>query len=292
MESFSSRVVKLLLRAMRLRKPFETYDLDIRRVRKHNLSEPEPGMYKGCTLEKTEHEGFAFWRLTPVKSSGRKVLIYFHGGGYVEGMVKEQWSTISKISRQSGATVLIPDYPLAPEHAYQETFEMLELFYLDRLKQISSENVVFIGDSAGGGLLISFAMYCRDKGIALPVKLIALSPWMDISMTNPSIGEIEKKDPMLAIPGLKRAGEMYAAGSDLRNYQLSPLYGDVNGLPEIHLFAGTHDILYPDEALFAEQARKLGFEIKFYEYPAMVHCWMFLPIKEAKKALDEIISIL
>lgn len=292
MESLSSIAVKTVLRVMRFRKPFESFDLDLDRVRKANIAHPKPGMHKGCDVDKIQGKGFSYWKLLPVNCTGTKVLIYFHGGGYVEGMVKEQWLTISKITRESNSLCLIPDYPLAPEHSFRDVFEMLGKFYREILETISSRDITFIGDSAGGGLLVSFAMYCRDNGLPMPEKLVALSPWMDLSMSNQAMAKIASKDPMLAIPGLKKAGEMYAGKENLMNYLVSPLYGDPAGLPELHLFAGTHDILYPDEYEFVRRSKEKGVNIHYYEYPSMLHCWMFLPIKEAVVTRKRIVSIL
>lgn len=89
---------------------------------------------------------------------------------------------------------------------------------------------------------------------------------------------------------LKRGGEMYAAGTDLTNFLVSPLCGNLKGLPPMHIFAGTHDILYPDEILFVEKTKEDGVETFYSEYPKIVHCWMFLPIREAKETIKQIVK--
>lgn len=292
MESTSSKLVKLIIRMMGIKKPYTSSDLDIKRVRKLNIAEPSRYMYKGCTLEKEKLDSYVFRKLIPNKIKTEKLILYFHGGGYIEGMVKEQWSTIAKIAVESGTKVYVPDYPLAPESTFTQVYSMLDNFYQRVLEEVKSEQIIFLGDSAGGGLLLSFAMWLKETGKDLPFKLIALSPWMDVSMSNPAMDEIEKIDPMLAIPGLKKAGEMYAGGTDTQDYRISPLYGDCTGLPPIHIFAGTHDILYPDQKLFFENATKEDIDIHFYEYPGMVHCWMFMPMKEGWSTRSEIAGLI
>ena len=292
MESISSRFVKLLLKVMRYKKAYENYDLDINKIRKDNIPIPKKRFYRGCNLSFEKIGSHRIWYLKPDKISNNKVLLYFHGGGYVEEMVKVHWTSIAKIVVSSGLQVIIPEYPLAPESNYKEVHSMIQKTYNKVLDEYKPEDVTFIGDSAGGGLLLSFTMFLRNNDLQLPSKLVALSPWVDVSMTNPEIKEVEKLDPMIAIPGLKRAGEMYAGDLETTNYLVSPLYGEFKDLPPIHIFAGTHDILYPDEKLFAEKAKEAGVDINYYEYPKMIHCWMLLPIKEAKKTIEKIIGLL
>lgn len=291
MESISSCVVKLVLRLMKYNKPYKTYDLDLERLREDSLSSPGKGMCKGCNVFNEEIGSNKIWSITPVNISNQKLVIYFHGG-YIGGMVKEQWNTIAKIAVSTGSKVIIPDYPLAPESNYKDVFAMVSATYEKVLETTNAKNITFIGDSAGGGLLLSFAMLIRDEGKPLPTKLVALSPWVDVSMTNPEMVELEKLDPIIAILGLKRAGEMYAGGTDTKHYLVSPLYGEIKGLPPIYIFAGTHDILQPDEKIFAEKAKAARVETYYYEYPKMVHAWMFLPISEAKETIKKIVEII
>jgi acetyl esterase/lipase len=292
MESISSRIVKLLLRILKYKQLFETEKLDLKKIRKDDIAIPEKWICRGCLISKEEIDSQITWVLTPKKIRNKKALIYFHGGGYIQGMVKQQWSTIAKIAVKKGSKVFIPDFPFAPEHNYKDVFMMISASYKKILKSTNASDITFIGDSAGGGLMFSFAMKLRDEGKDLPSKLIGLSPWVDVTMTNPEMPSIEKYDPMISAPGLKIAGEMYAAGDDTTNYLLSPLYGEFNDLPPIHIFAGTHDILQPDEKIFAEKAKDVGVETFYYEYPRMIHGWIFLPMPETSKAIRQIIEII
>lgn len=291
MESIPSRIVKLLLRAMKYKQPYITHKIESKAIRKDDIAKPTKWMCRGCTVTNEKSDTSTIWNITPKNCTIEKTLIYFHGGAFIGGMVKQQWNTIAKIARLTGSRVIIPDYPLAPEYNYKDAIEMVSKTYQLVLKTTQAESITFIGDSAGGGLMLSFAMLLRNEGRPLPIKLIALSPWVDASMTNPEASTLESLDPMIAVPGLKTAGEWWANGTDTMHYLVSPLYGKMNGLPPIHIFAGTHDILQPDEKLFAEKAVAAEVETHYYEYPAMIHGWMFLPIPEAKDAIKKIIEI-
>ncbi len=276
---------------MKYKKPYTTYEIDPKAIRKDDIARPTRWMCRGCTVTNKKSGANKIWYILPKNCDREKTLIYFHGGAFVGGMVKQQWNTMAKIGRLTGSQVIIPDYPLAPESNYKDAIAMVSKTYQRILKTTSVSEISFIGDSAGGGLMLSFAMLLRDQEMPLPSKLIALSPWVDASMNNPEAEKLEAVDPMISVPGLKRAGEMYANGTDTTNYLISPLYGKMKGLPPIHIFAGTHDILQPDEKIFADKAIAAGIETYYYEYPAMIHGWMFLPIPEAKDAIKKIVEI-
>ena len=291
MESLASRLVKLYLRLIRYNAPYQTKNIDPKKIRKDDIAKPDKFMCRGCDVTFDKIEEFKIWHITPKRAINDKIIFYMHGGAYIGGMVRQQWNTIAKIGRFAGSKIVIPDYPLAPEYNYKDALEMVSGSYTKLLETVPAKNVLFIGDSAGGGLMFSQAMLLRDQGKSLPGKLIALSPWVDLTMTNSRAVEVAPQDPMTAVPGLKRAGELYAGDADPSNYLISPLYGKMKGLPPIHIFAGTHDVLYPDEELFYLKAKKAGVETHYYEYPNMIHGWMFLPIPEAKRAIKQVVEI-
>lgn len=291
MESLSSKAVKLILRLIKYKEPYTKYDLDIKKVRKDNVPIPNRGICKGCEISEEAQGASRVWHLIPKKIKNKKLIIYFHGGGFVEGMVKEQWASIAKIAVLTGSRIVIPEYPLAPESNYKDVLTMVLETYTNTLEKSDGTDISFIGDSAGGGLLLSFAMFLRDEKRPLPSKLIAISPWVDVSMTNPEMEALDKVDPMISIPGLKRAGEMYSRGTDTNDYLVSPLYGNMKGLPQTYIFSGTHDILFPDAKIYARKSKVAGVETCYFEYPKMVHAWMFLPITEAKRTIKKIVAI-
>lgn len=276
---------------MKYKQPYTSYDIDPKEIRKDDIAKPTKWMCRGCNVTNEKSGADKTWYITPKHCTKEKTLFYFHGGAFIGGMVKQQWNTMAKIASLLRAQLIIPDYPLAPEKDYNDAINMVSDSYRKVLKTTPAKTITFIGDSAGGGLMLSFAILLRNEGMPMPSKLIALSPWVDASMSNPMATNLEPLDPMIAVAGLKKAGEWYANGTDTTDYLISPLYGEIKGLPPIHIFAGTHDILQPDEKLFADKAIAAGVETYYYEYPAMIHGWMFLPIPEAKRAIKKIVGI-
>ncbi len=210
-------------------------------------------------------------------------ILYFHGGAYVMQLIAPQWTLIGGLVRRTGGTASVALYPLAPEHDWRQGLEAADQAFDELVERAGADNIVVCGDSAGGGLTLALALKRRDEGKPPPAGLVLFSPWLDITVSGPDQPELEKRDPSLNIPMLRRAGEMWARDTDRTSPYVSPLFGDQRGLPPTLLFAGTRDLLYSDARRLAEKAPNVRLET----YPEMFHVWMAAPIPEAKRALDQ-----
>jgi len=211
--------------------------------------EPPASVRAIATIENLEIGGFDVIRLTPHSGSTGTQLVYLHGGAYVFPLGSAHWKLIETLVAQTGATVTVPKYGLAPEYRADAAYELLDAIY-DRL----TGPVFLVGDSAGGGLALGFAMRLRDTGRPAPAGVILISPWLDITMTNPGIAAIAPRDPILAVPGLVEAGRWWAGARDTRDPLVSPALGSVGNLPPLHFYQGGRDILAPDAIAFAKKA--------------------------------------
>ena len=108
------------------------------------------------------------------------LVVYLHGGGYCEPPLIFHWQWVAQLPKHTGAQVDMFLYPRAPEHQFDETYELLEQYYKDLLKKVSPDKIVFMGDSSGGGLSLGFAEHLVKLGLPQPRELILFSPWMDI----------------------------------------------------------------------------------------------------------------
>jgi len=150
-----------------------------------------------------------------------------------------------------------------------------------------------MGDSSGGGLALAFAQKLAEMDFPVqPEKLILLSPWLDITMENPEIAQVEELDSMLTLEGLRGAADLYADGDDKSHYLLSPINGNLKGLGDISVYIGTHDILWPDCKLFQEKAAKAGKKIALHVYDGMPHTFMLFPLPESRDVEKRIIDTL
>ncbi len=221
-----------------------------------------------------------------------KLILYFHGGGYVEQPVAQHWQFLDKIALATDAEIIVPIYPKAPEYQYMESIERLLTIYQSQLSNTDAGNIIFMGDSAGGGLALALAEYLLESELPQPAKIILLSPWLDITMENTDIQSLDAKDPSLGIYGLIQMGKAWAGTTDAKHYLLSPLYGKILGLGKISVFVGEHELFLADARKFRDFAKSQNVEINYYEYPKMNHVFPLYPIPEARKAQKQIIDII
>jgi monoterpene epsilon-lactone hydrolase len=242
-----------------------------------------------CELREAQVHGWQVFTLRPRTGASPLHLIYTHGGAYVAPLLAAHWSIIGRLIEKTGASATVPLYPLAPEHTYRTTYTLLEQVYREVTASTPAGRVVLCGDSAGGGLALGQALHYRDIGLPLPGRLVLFSPWLDITMSNPGAAAVEKDDAMLALPGLVEAGRWWAGRDDPRSPLLSPLFGDLSGLPPIDVFQGTHDLFIADARVLQERVTAAGGEIHLYEYPGAFHLFVgatFTP--EGRDAFEKV----
>jgi acetyl esterase/lipase len=238
--------------------------------------------------------GRTVYTLTPRRRRNGARILYLHGGAYVLNMSVLQWNMIARLSERTGATVTVPDYPLAPEHDWQDAHALAREVYLRLVNEGSAREIALAGESAGGGLALALAQTLRDAGDPLPSSIVLLSPWLDVTCGDPTQVALEAQDRILSIDYLRRAGSLWAGELAPTDPRISPLFGSLRGLPPVAVFAGTEDVLLADARRLAEKGRAegapSGAAVTLYEYPHQSHAWMiWLPqlMPEAARALDQ-----
>lgn len=204
-------------------------------------------------------------------------IIYLHGGGYVNPLHPAHWSIISSLIQHTNANLTLPTYPLAPERNHRDALSHLEDIYLETVAKHPGKKVVLCGDSAGGGLALALAAICQEKRLPMPAQLVLFAPWLDITLSNPAMADVEASDIMLGVEGLRKAGLMWAAGTDPKNPLLSPLFGSVARLPPTTIFQGTADIFIVDARSFAMKADDEHAPVQLFEYEGAFHVHVFVP---------------
>ena len=212
-----------------------------------------------------------------------KIIIYFHGGAYFGEATTKHWNFIQKIVNDTGATVIFPDYPLAPKYNYLDVYQMIKPLYKNISNQISileeqkGENIelIVMGDSAGGGMalgLIEELSKEKDNTI-LPDKTILISPWLDTRMENKEIDRVQKYDNISNKETLKLAGITYAGKNGRNSYLVNPILGNIEGIKNLTIFTGTYDILNPDVHVLKEKSVKEKCDLEIKEYIGAKHIW-------------------
>ena len=217
-------------------------------------------------------------------------IVYLHGGAFVLGKngVKGSESFISSFIEGTGAKMTFIDYPVAPESRFTATLKSVYAMYLYLNEEYKDDDFILMGDSAGGGLALSFSqMIAGDSKVRSPKKIVSFSPWLDLSMDTPGIDDLGKVDMILSKQVLLYAAELYAGSDDSMSPLVSPIYGDFSGLGETMMFFGSFELFYADGLKMREMAEANNFDIRFRFYPEMPHDWVILPIVEAGAARRE-----
>lgn len=296
MESIQSKLIKAMLRIVKLKKMWEVTGDELRKnIEKKQTSEshePPKKVQRNYNISRKEINGYCYYEMKPLSGVGEKHIFYLHGGGFVYEITSFHWEFLGKLIDELKCTITVPIYPLAPKHQCQEVYDMILPIYQQIASAVRNEDVVIMGDSAGGGMSLSLAQLLKEKGLSQPGNIILISPTLDMTFTNPKIRDVEKLDPISAVPALMDIMKWYIGEKDIKHYLISPLYGSIEGLGKISLFIGTHDILYPDAKRFKNEAQAKGIEIDYYEYPSMLHVWPLFFFPESRKAVEQIIDII
>ncbi|WP_173205001.1 alpha/beta hydrolase [Sphingopyxis sp. BSNA05] len=254
---------------------------------------PVRWLRKHCDIEKSEIDGQPLYRLRPKENGTSLHIFYLHGGGYAFNIVSLHWHFIKKLIRKTGASVTVPIYPLSPENKWDRSYAMVMEAFRQAVSRHGAENIVVMGDSAGGGFSLGLSQMLRDEGKELPAKLVLLSPYLDQTAADATQAELEKTDVLISVEGIRRLGSWWMReGEDPAMFPASPLFAPLDRLPPMLVFAGTDEVLLADSLRLKQKGDECGANIELKLYDRMQHVWMLLPIPEAKKALNEITGFL
>lgn len=293
MPSLSARLVNLALPLLGVKRFFsqpEKLDARIAKLRRKPSLRPGKAILADFDVVEDTSRGFAVVTLTPKEGASAEAphLLYLHGGGYVMDIAAVHWDSVAWLCRELGTSATVPLYPLAPEHTADEVLDGVYGLYRDLAQDMGANRICVMGDSAGGGMSLAVAQLAKQQGDAMPGQLVLFSPLLDVSMSDPLQREIEPRDRMLGISGVKACSDRYRGELPAEDPRISPLLGDLEALPPTAIFAGTSDILMVDSRKLDERLTALGSTTHLYrEYADMFHVWMLLPIPEGRQALGE-----
>lgn len=215
-------------------------------------------------------------------------ILMLPGGAYTLEPGKRHKEIAERFALLDHMRVSILEYPLSPEYTAVDAHLILMKAYRRLIDEYPKDNFYLFGDSSGGGLALSFLQEVKRTGVLpMPQRTALVSPWLDISLTNPKIKIARKTDFILPVEALIEAGRHYRADLDAENPLVSPIYGDLDGLGQILVFSGTEEILTPDCELLVEKTEKVtGTELVYKKAADMYHGWILVPCKETETTLD------
>lgn len=213
-----------------------------------------------------------YWLRVPNARPGARIL-YLHGGGYVLGSAQGLTNFAGQIAVRVGADAFVPDYRLAPEHPFPAAIDDAVAAYRGLVVD-GAEQVVVVGDSAGGGLTLALlSIIAADKtiGMVRPVGAAVMSPWTDLTLTGDSFETRAEADPIFTRGVLQAFADMYLQGQDAGNPKASPLYAQLNDLPPVRIDVGDNELLLADSVRYGERARAAGVDITVSVWEGMAH---------------------
>ena len=239
--------------------------------------------YEVSTTRIGDGDGFPVHAVRRRGGTVRRTVLYLHGGGFVAPIDPFHVRYAARLASELDAEVLLPDYPLAPEHTWRDSHDALvEL----AASLVADRPTVLAGDSAGGGIALAVALSLRDRGGAQPTHLLLHAPWVDLTTSTPATRWYAERDPWLRITKLEAYARWWAGSeADLDRPEVSPALADLAGLPPALVFCGTRDLLLPGCRLLAHRAREAGWDLTLVEEPDLIHVYPILSmLPEAKVA--------
>lgn len=210
----------------------------------------------------------------PTRPATLATVLALRGGGYCLGSLVSNRRFSGLLAHHSGARVLNVGYRNAPEHPFPAALDDALAAYRWLLRTgVDPARIVVAGNSAGGGLTLALLLALRDAGDALPAGAVALCPWTDLTGSGPSQRTNAGTEVVLDPVRIADTALDYAPAERHRDPLVSPLHGDLTGLPPILLHASSTEILLDDSVRFAARARAHGVEVTLEVAEGMPHVW-------------------
>ncbi|MCR8550772.1 alpha/beta hydrolase [Salipiger sp. P9] len=237
-------------------------------------------------LRRLERPGGLHW-ISAGRCQAGRVILYFHGGGYVAGSPRTHQGMLGRLSKLSGAEICAPAYPLVQQAPFPAAFEAAQAAWRQcRRLGYAPGQIVLGGDSAGGGLALALLAWCCDQREP-PAAALAFSPWTDLAMTGESLRSNRSADPFLPVSRIGELVRLVLGRAPRDDPRISPLYADFPGCPPVMIQFSETEILADDARRMAARLRAQGAEVTLESLPDAPHAWPLYDgwIPEARQTL-------
>jgi len=296
MPSFLSRLMPPLMLMRGSKKIFSTEAATLAHVAELALRptsfSPPKKMDRSFALSVTRWHGWPVYEVRPKDSTPTRCAIYIHGGAWIREITSAHWKLIAELVTATRTRFLVPIYPLAPVGTAATVVPQIAELAMEVCANSGADASFIMGDSAGANIALAVAMHRRDHGEPAFRNTILISPALDLHFTDPLIRQIEPLDPMLALPGIRAAANLWRGDLPLSDPWVSPMLGKLDKLGPMTMFSGTHDAAHGDAIRFSQLARAAGIPLHFEVADHMLHVYPLMPIPEGKQARDVIKKVL
>ena len=216
---------------------------------------------------------------------GAPAVLYLHGGSYIHPITPFHWLLLDRIARRTGSALCVPDYLKLPAHTHRDSLTAMLSYYSRVARENGARRLVCVGDSAGGGFALTLLLRAKQEGLPLPDQLILLSPWVDVGGGDPAKN---RTDVLVHCETVRMFGEAWADGVPLTDPAVSPLYGELTGLPPVELYAGENEVLFDDILLLYRRLVEAGNHAVLHTEKQLGHVYPLFPTPEGFAAGREI----
>lgn len=240
----------------------------------------------------------------PKKKGSSKILIFYHGGGWVTGDIESYTSVCANMANLTGYTVVSVDYRLAPENPFpagvMDCYHVTrEIFLNPHLLNCEQSDITIIGDSAGGNLAAAVSLMARDKGEFLPSRQILIYPATNSDYsedsTFPSVKE-NGTDYLLTAKRLQDYMDLYIQNEvDRCNPYVAPILSkDLSHQPKTLIITAEFDPLRDEGEAYGIRLKEFGNPVKIYRMKDAIHGFLTTPLnsKDTIKSYQVINSFL
>ncbi len=244
------------------------------------------------TVEPTAINGVNCYWFTPPNAAANKIIVYLHGGAFAVGSIRSHQALVSHISQKLKTRILFVEYALAPEQPYPAAPTDVFNIYKALLNIYPGYSISLIGDSAGGGLIVSLVGDLLKQQIQLPTAAIMISPWISLSCDNPSHETNRAKDPILTREYAKSSAKDYIGNASLAT--ASPENVPLSAFPPVLIVVGTNEILLDDSLNFYNQVKPVQQNTVLSVYENQNHVWPLANVhsEASQKVLTEMSEFL
>nr|WP_235777026.1 alpha/beta hydrolase [Rhizobium mesoamericanum] len=251
-----------------------------RRQAFQNLMEttPEPTRVQIKSVDAGGVDAQLIWPARLHHPLGRRAILYVHGGGFYSGSLRTHRAIAGSLAKAASADVLLIDYRLSPDNPYPAQIDDTLAAYRWLLDTgYENDNIVIVGESAGGNLAIEATLrQMRVRG-PLPAAVVAISPITDLAATGASLKANAGSDPVIDASEIDRIRKAYLGTRSPTDPMVSPLYADMTGFPPLMMQVGSGEALLDDTLRLADKAREAGVDVKTEIWPGMIHQWQLFP---------------
>jgi monoterpene epsilon-lactone hydrolase len=223
-------------------------------------------------------------------ASPNRLILYFHGGGYVSGSPETHRPLIARLCQAAGATAFSVNYRLAPEFAFPAGLrDGIDAYRHLIQKKIPASSIVLAGDGAGGGLVFGCLLAIRNAGLPMPAACVAMSPWADLSLSGWSMLQNAKNDAALSWELLFVSARHYLKKTSPSDPYASPVFASFKDFPPLMVHAGSLEVLRDDASRLGERAAEAGVPVSVEIYDGMQHIFQAQAyVPEARVSLQRL----